>query len=367
MIRRFSRPRLKPWLRKCLLAGGLLAALLAGWSAWVYLTLPDVTPLKNRGETITIKVPDWQGREHPFLLGPKNPHWTPLSRMPEAMKWAVIVAEDANFFEHEGVDVQALQEALKYDLQQKRLARGASTITQQLAKNLYLSRDRHLLRKLKEVLIARRLEESLTKGRILELYLNVVELGPMVYGVGHGARYHFGQSVSDLGPAGCATLAAILPGPRVAYNPRLKPVKVQKRAKRILRRLRGRRVLTAADYAAAVAVLEGRPAEPPEEETPAEEREESWADLGLEAPDLSGEPALGQPVPFFDGEEQPVPSTQPEETAIANPWASDAASIAVPVAPESAVKGESAGGEDVENGMIPGVSEQEAEEAAPEE
>ena len=98
-------------------------------------------------------VRDWQGAEHPFLLGPENPAWVPLKDLPEELPWAVIVAEDANFYTHFGFDPEAIREALVYDLKQKRLARGASTITQQLAKNLYLTRDKTFSRKLREVLI----------------------------------------------------------------------------------------------------------------------------------------------------------------------------------------------------------------------
>ncbi len=230
----------------------LLLALAAGFVLW---TLPDVTPLQDPRATLSIEVRDWQGQRHPFLLGPRNRYWTPLAAMPKEMKWAVIVAEDATFYEHRGVDIPALREAFRYNLEQKRLARGASTITQQLAKNVFLSREKSLWRKLRELLIARRLEQELSKERILELYLNVVELGPKVHGVGHGARHFFGKTPGELTPAECALLAAILPGPRIAYNPELKPQKVQRRAARILQWLQGRRVIDEIQYARALQQL----------------------------------------------------------------------------------------------------------------
>jgi monofunctional glycosyltransferase len=229
--------------------------LLAVAAALVFWTLPDVTPLNDRRATLTIEVRDWQGQQHPFRLGPQNMYWTPLDAIPSEMKWAVIVAEDASFYEHQGIDVPALREALKYNLEQKRLARGASTITQQLAKNIFLSREKSLWRKLREFLVARRMEHELSKGRILELYLNVIELGPNVYGVGHGARHFFDKTSGQMTPAECALLAAILPGPRVAYNPQLKPQRVQQRAARILRLLQGRRILDQAQYARALEEL----------------------------------------------------------------------------------------------------------------
>jgi len=230
------------------LAGGALAT-------WAFWDLPDISQLKNLRTTLTIEVRDWQGKPHPFLVGPKNPHWTPLDVFPAELKWAVIVAEDANFYQHGGIDIPELKEALKHALKQKRLGRGASTITQQLAKNLFLSRDKSLLRKLRELVIAQRIERELSKGRILELYLNVVELGPLVYGMGHGARYHFELPVGLLTPAEAAFLAAILPGPRVAFNPVTKPAKVRQRAARLIKLLGLRDILTETEVADALVEL----------------------------------------------------------------------------------------------------------------
>lgn len=243
--------RLRRWLtlRRLLAASIALLLLVVATIGLVFWSLPDVTPLTDRRTTLTIEVRDWQGKEHPFRLGPQNRYWTPLDAFPAEMKWAVIVAEDASFYEHSGVDVLALREALKYNLEQKRMARGASTITQQLAKNVFLSREKSLWRKLREFLLARNIERELTKGRILELYLNVVELGPKIYGIGHGARYFFGKTPASLTPAECALLAAVLPGPRVAFNPERKPEKVRQRATRILKLLKGRGIIDEAQYA----------------------------------------------------------------------------------------------------------------------
>jgi monofunctional biosynthetic peptidoglycan transglycosylase len=212
------------------------------------LFLPSVDSLKDRRMSMTIRVRDWNGNYHPFVVGPKNPYWTKSSAIPPEMKWAVILAEDARFYKHEGIDVKAIKNAIKYDLEKKSLARGASTITQQVAKNLFLSREKTLSRKAKEIVLARRMEEQLTKGRILELYLNVVELGPMVYGIGHGARYYFGKPASSLTPRECAFLAAMLPGPRIAYNPYRNLDKVVHRSDGILRLLRRKGILTEGEY-----------------------------------------------------------------------------------------------------------------------
>ena len=209
--------------------------------------------LKDRKTNMTIQVKDWKGNYHPLVVGPKNRYWTPTGSIPAEMKWAVILAEDSNFYKHEGIDVKAIKNAIKYDLEKKSFARGASTITQQTAKNLFLSREKTLTRKIKEVILARRMEEELTKGRIIELYLNVIELGPMVYGIGHGAHYYFGKPASALTPRECAVLAAMLPGPRVAYNPYKNMARVLRRSEMILKLLRGKGVLSAAEYQQALA------------------------------------------------------------------------------------------------------------------
>jgi monofunctional biosynthetic peptidoglycan transglycosylase len=215
--------------------------------------LPSVDALKNRKMNLTIQVKDWKGNYHPFVVGPRNRYWTSSPSIPPEMKWAVILAEDSRFYKHEGIDVKAIKNAIKYDLEKKSLSRGASTITQQVAKNLFLSREKTISRKIKEIILAKRMEQELTKGRIIELYLNVVELGPMVYGVGHGARYYFGKRASALTPRECAFLAAMLPGPRVAYNPYKNMSKVLRRSNMILKLLRNRGILTGEEYRLALA------------------------------------------------------------------------------------------------------------------
>ncbi len=215
--------------------------------------MPPVSDVSDKKFSTTIQVKDWQGEYHPFVVGPQNPYWTPSSRIPAEMKWAVILAEDSNFYRHDGFDVKAIKNAIKYDLEKKSLKRGASTITQQTAKNLFLSREKSVTRKLKEIYLAWRMEQELTKGRIIELYLNVAELGPMVYGIGHGARYYFGKPASALTPRECAFLAAMLPGPRLAYNPYKNLGKVMKRSDMILRLLRQKGVLSEGEYQAAMA------------------------------------------------------------------------------------------------------------------
>jgi monofunctional biosynthetic peptidoglycan transglycosylase len=240
-------------MKKYLLWALALLFLYAAYIAVSLYQMPPVSELRDRNLNLTIQVKDWHGDYHPFLVGPKNRYWTPSGRIPSEMKWAVILAEDSGFYKHEGIDVKAIKNAIKYDLEKKSLARGASTITQQVAKNLYLSREKTITRKVKELYLAKRMEQELSKGRIIELYLNVIELGPMVYGIGHGARYYFGKDASALTPRECAFLAAMLPGPRLAYNPYKNLGRVLQRSNMILRLLSGKGVLSQAEYQAALA------------------------------------------------------------------------------------------------------------------
>lgn len=240
-------------MKKIVLGSLLVLLLYLGYIGISLALLPPVASLADNKQNLNIQVRDWQGKEHSYLLGPKNRYWTPSGRIPPEMKWAVILAEDDNFYKHDGIDVKAIKQAIKHDLEKKSLARGASTITQQVAKNIFLSREKTISRKLKEVYLAWRMEQELTKGRILELYLNVVELGPMVYGIGHGSRYYFGKSPAALTPRESAFLAAMLPGPRVAYNPYRNLGKVLKRSDMILRRMRARGVISADELQAALA------------------------------------------------------------------------------------------------------------------
>ncbi|MGH7373268.1 MAG: monofunctional biosynthetic peptidoglycan transglycosylase [Candidatus Rokuibacteriota bacterium] len=141
--------------------------------------------------------------------------WTPYGAISPALKRAVLVAEDVNFFSHRGFAFDEMQGALEDALRDRELPRGASTITQQLAKNLWLSKSRNPLRKAKEALLTWQLEHTLSKRRILELYLNVAEFGPGVYGVGAASQRYFGKPAADLDESEAAQLAAALPMPSV--------------------------------------------------------------------------------------------------------------------------------------------------------
>ena len=200
-----------------------------------YVTLPDVHPLaKNFPATTSFM------ERRRLSLGQSGLstrlEWqpVPMSRIAPSMQNAVVAAEDARFWEHGGIDWVAIRTAAVHDWNRGKLSHGGSTITQQLAKNLYLSPARTPWRKAREWAIARRLENTLTKRRILELYLNVVEFGPRTYGVEAAARRYFGKSAAALTPIESSTLAAMIPSPRI-YDPVRHPRRVEQRARRIRR------------------------------------------------------------------------------------------------------------------------------------
>ncbi len=217
----------------------LLAIPAAGFAllAYVYLTLPDVRPLKSSNPTTTafMELRDREARakgQTPRRLQ----RWVSDARISPALKRAVLVAEDDAFWQHEGIDFEQLQESIETDWSRGRVVRGGSTITQQLAKNLYLSPSRNPLRKLRELIIARRLEAELKKTRILELYLNVIEWGDGVYGVESAARTYFQKSAAELGPSEAALLAGAIVNPRL-LNPARPTARLIRRQQLILRRM----------------------------------------------------------------------------------------------------------------------------------
>jgi monofunctional biosynthetic peptidoglycan transglycosylase len=162
--------------------------------------------------------------------------WVPYSRISPHLKRAVIVAEDTAFWQHEGIDLEQIRESMEINIEQGKAARGASTITQQLAKNLYLSPSRNPIRKLRELIIARRLEAELDKARIFEIYLNVIEWGDGVWGAEAAARRYFGVPASALTAPQAALLAGAIINPRV-LNPAQPNRRLLGRQQIIMRRM----------------------------------------------------------------------------------------------------------------------------------
>ena len=167
--------------------------------------------------------------------------WVPYEKISVHLKRAIIAAEDAKFLGHDGFDWEAIQKAYEKNLKKGKVVAGGSTISQQLAKNLFLSGDRNWWRKAQEAAITFMIEAVMSKRRILEIYLNVIEWGSGVFGAQAAARHHFGVPAGSLGPEPAARLAAMVPSPR-RYGPGADTAYLQKRTELILARMNSARV-----------------------------------------------------------------------------------------------------------------------------
>jgi monofunctional biosynthetic peptidoglycan transglycosylase len=185
----------------------------------VYFVYPDVSALRRanpqKSAFMKYRESEWQqqGKKKKIVQ-----RWVPLSRISPYVIKAVIIAEDDKFWSHEGFDFDAIQKAIEKDLKQKKFKVGGSTISQQLAKNLFLSPSKNPIRKLKEAVLTWRLERNLSKKRIIEIYLNVAEWGDGLFGVEAAAQHYYGKPASGLSAIESARLAAVLPNPR-RYDP----------------------------------------------------------------------------------------------------------------------------------------------------
>jgi monofunctional biosynthetic peptidoglycan transglycosylase len=270
--------------------------------AYVYLTLPDVRVLANTNPESTAWM---EMRAAEAARDGKSirrvQRWVPYSRISQNLKRAVLVAEDAAFWDHEGIDLEELRKSIEINWEQGRAVRGASTITQQLAKNLYLSPSRDPLRKLRELIIARRLEAALQKARIFEIYLNVIEWGDGIWGAEAAARTYFGIPASALNREQSALLAGAIINPRV-LNPARPTPRLRARQRLILGRMG--EVTPPAPAPAAVAVVPD-PSATAEEETAASDA----------ADEDTGEPSNGDTVePELPTEAPPIPEPSPFPT-----------------------------------------------------
>lgn len=195
--------------RRALCVLAIAVASVMAWLAFEALIWPDVARLAATppGKTAFMRLYEKRhGR-------PSRMNWVPYAEIADTMKRAVLVAEDIDFFSHQGFAVDEMRNAFRKALEERELPRGASTITQQLAKNLWLSPARTPRRKLREALLTRSLEKHLEKRRILEIYLNVVEFGDDTFGCEAASRLYFGKPASRLSAGEAARLAAVLPRP----------------------------------------------------------------------------------------------------------------------------------------------------------
>jgi monofunctional biosynthetic peptidoglycan transglycosylase len=216
----------------------LLLAAIAVVIAFEWMTFPDVASLAKVNPSTTAfmeeRKAELQAAGQSALI---DYRFVPYGRISPYLRRAVLVAEDNDFYEHNGVDVKGLEEALRKDWERGKMTHGGSTITQQLAKNLYLSPSRNPIRKLREYFLARSLEKHLTKKRILELYLNVVEMGERVYGAEAASRHYFHTPASALSPQQAALLGGCLPNPRI-MNPGEPNKRLRWRQRMILSRMK---------------------------------------------------------------------------------------------------------------------------------
>ncbi len=197
------------------------------WPDWELYT---EGPIQRSSFVLSYELEQYHHADWPKLRW--NP--VPIERIPQSMVRAVIVAEDARFYEHDGVDIEALKEAMEYNLSEKRLVYGGSTISQQTVKNIFLSPSRNPLRKWHELVLTIGMEKNLSKKRILEHYLNVAEFGRGIYGVEAAARYYWGISASRLTNRQAIELAATLPSP-VRNNPQVRTRSFVNRVNKIRR------------------------------------------------------------------------------------------------------------------------------------
>jgi monofunctional biosynthetic peptidoglycan transglycosylase len=204
---------------------------------YVYLTLPDVRVLAttNPKSTAFMELRQREAERQGRHLRHEQ-YWVPYTRISPNLTRAVIVSEDSAFWQHDGIDIEQIRVSIETAIERGGTIRGASTITQQLAKNLYLSPSRDPFRKLRELIITRRLEAGLSKARIFEIYLNVVEWGDGVWGAEAAARRYFGVSASALTPQQAALLAGALINP-IRYSPAHPPKRLLRRQSIILARM----------------------------------------------------------------------------------------------------------------------------------
>jgi monofunctional glycosyltransferase len=290
-----------PLLRIFVILGAITFATLT----YVYLTLPDIRSLATTNPSTTAFM-ELRAAET-AREGRRVRHvqrWVRYSRVSQPLKRAVLVAEDAAFWDHEGIDLEQIRESMRVNWEQGRAIRGASTITQQLAKNLYLTPSRDPLRKLRELIIARRLEAALPKARIFEIYLNVIEWGDGIWGAEAAARTYFGVSASAVNAEQAALLAGAIINPRV-LNPSRPNGRLFRRQRLILSRMGE---VTPPTPAPVVPVLVTTPDEvlTPLESVDAPGAEEESIDEELTVEPATPPNSTPEPQPF------PTPSPVPE-------------------------------------------------------
>jgi monofunctional biosynthetic peptidoglycan transglycosylase len=309
---RESPPRApRRWLRVLRSIAEVGTLLVAIPTLLLWCSVPNTRPLATENPTSTAFI-DLR-REQAEDAGKKFElkfEWRPLGKISRYLRAAVVYAEDWRFYDHDGVDWDAIEKAIDANIARGSLAIGGSTITQQLAKNLYLSPSRSFVRKLREMLIAFSLEDHLSKQRILEIYLNVVEWGDGVFGAEAAAQKWFHHSAQTLSPAEAVRLAIALPNP-YERAPNVKSPMLTKKAVRLIRLLRMQGLIDKTQERAALDAV-GAPSAPVLERTPTlEEVDDDEEPITLPSPTPASAADAAMPTP--DAAEAPV--TSPTEVA----------------------------------------------------
>jgi monofunctional biosynthetic peptidoglycan transglycosylase len=223
--------------KRLLVAFAAASLLVALALVWLWSGLParsDVRALRDRNPGRTRLMLEREEQARARGRRPRSEqHWVPLTAVSRHLIHAVVASEDQAFFGHAGVDWRAIQDSLEKNVEKKRFARGGSTITQQLAKNLYFGTAKTPQRKLRELVVTQWLEADLTKARILALYLNVIEWGDGIYGVEAAARRWYGKSAAALNEHEAAGLAAMIPNPR-RINPAVSAARHARATRRVV-------------------------------------------------------------------------------------------------------------------------------------
>jgi monofunctional glycosyltransferase len=302
-----------------------LLALAVAFPLYVWIGLPSRAEVRalartNPGKTRVMRQREEEAKDkrRPARLVQR---WVPLSRVSRHLVHAVLSSEDQKFFGHEGIDWEAVQKSFEEDRKKWRFSRGGSTITQQLAKNLYFTTHKSPVRKLREVFVSRWLEEDLGKKRILEIYLNVIEWGDGVYGCEAAARRYYGTSCAALDASQAAGLAAMIPNPR-RINPRVDARRHARAQRRVLWLMAHAGYLSRAGLGAVPPAPE--PVEDDEDEPPVETEAEAPKEPAAETPSAPAEsPAEQSPAPEPEAE-MPAPSPAATEAPPAPPSPSPA-------------------------------------------
>ena len=279
-----------------------------------FVSVPALADLRRVHGPFRHEVQEPDGTLFSMTTGPGTANWVSIHAISPYLIQAVLAHEDAGFFRHRGFSVPSVERALVRNLREGRFVLGASTISMQLAKNLFLTRQKTLARKVQEVLLTWWLETAMSKKKLIELYLNVIEYGPGLYGIRNAARHYFGRDPDELSPAEGAFLACVLPSPRLMHNHytqgRLGP-SMRERMGRLMRHMRARGRLDEAALAYGLSELQAfrfhRGGGPPEHRVipgqagrlpfstvvSSDEDWDTWeeagASVGLDDPDDSGD------------------------------------------------------------------------------